>query len=587
MNVLVTTLNAQYVHSSLAIRYLQSYCRSAGLEIQAREYTINHELLDILADIYSARPDVLGLACYIWNIEMSLKIACLLKKVLPDTVIVLGGPEVTYGAEEILTDHPCIDCIVRGEGEETFCRLLLNLSDKASVQTIEGIACRQENGTVLSGSPGIITDLDTIPFPYSEQDAEQLKDKIIYYESSRGCPFSCQYCLSGATQGVRFFSPERVCQDLQRLIAADVKQVKFVDRTFNAGKEHFLPIVRFLARQPGRTNFHFEIAADLLDEEAIDAFLEAPAGRFQMEIGVQSTNEPTLAEIRRKNQWEKIVENVGRIREAGTIHLHLDLIVGLPYESIGQFARSFNAVFSLKPHQLQIGFLKLLKGSGIRANAAKHQYRFMDWAPYEVLANDRLSYGDVRQLKILEAAFNYVYNGGRFHYLIDWLVTRRYKGDAFAFFWDLAGFWEAGGLHLLAHGPKNLYKHLRDFCNRRFSGDLELCLHILKADALTADQGQIRPDFLPWDLDRYAQERNVFWRDEEVVSRYLPQFKFTNWRELNKRYHIEVFGPDAASYLLKQPVHETRPVVVLFSYDSGSVCFQAIEPNDFFKGEST
>lgn len=585
MKVLLSTLNAKYIHSSLALRYLAAFCQRSGHDVTVREYTINNGLLEILSDIYTCQVRVIGLACYIWNIEATLQLASLLKKVRPAVIIVLGGPEVSYQPEPVLAANPAVDYIVQGEGETTLELLLAALAKDQSGQEIPGVAYRGSNG-ITSGTPQIACVLDDIPFPYTHREMTLLKDKILYYESSRGCPFSCQYCLSSATTGVRFLSQERVVSDLQFFIEHDVRQVKFVDRTFNARKEHYFPILQFLAAQTCRTNFHFEIAADIWDQEVVDFLREAPPGRFQFEIGIQSTNEQTLAAIKRHNNWGRIVENVKRIKSYGNIHLHLDLIIGLPYEDMTVFAKSFDDVYALQPDMLQIGFLKLLKGSGIRQASASHGYIAMDTAPYEILANNYLGYAHVRKLKILEEVFEQVYNSGRFTYSLAWLIAAT-GSSAFEFYYSLAGYWEQHGYHLIAHSTKTLYKYLAEFCQAFYPAKLANYFELLKFDALMHELGAVRPEVLPWNQinqaadDKWAGAKTAFWRDTNRVRRYLPEFSFTTWRDIKKIYHIEVFAVDIPAYLQDAAQLEKRETAILFSYQNGRPYYQRINDDDF------
>ena len=583
MKVLLATLNAKYIHSSLALRYLATYCRPICPTIEIGEYSINNKLLDILADIYAHRPRLLGLACYIWNIDMTLALAKLVKQVMPDTIIVLGGPEVSYDAKDLLENHNTIDYIIQGEGEEALAQLIGSLTGSGEVNAIDGLAWRQREGQCfVNKGPQIVKQLDELPFPYSQHDLASLQDKIIYYESSRGCPFSCQYCLSSATSGVRFFSLERVFRDLQVFIEAGVRQVKFVDRTFNANKKHYLPILRFLADQQCHTNFHLEVAADVLDDEAFTAIAHAPPGRFQMEIGVQSTYEATLSEIQRNNNWPRLMENVGRLRALGNTHLHLDLIVGLPVENYERFGQSFDDVYRLEPHMLQIGFLKMLKGSGVRRSATKHGYVFADYAPYEVLQNNYLSYGEVRRLQILEEVFNQTYNTGRYEQTLAWLVERE-GGKPFRLFEALTDYWESQGLHRMAHSAKSVACYILDFYRYRYGDkDLLLCTELLKFDALHSEGGKLRPESLPWNEDAWQQEKNAFWRDEQLVRQYLPAYAFTTWRDLKRLYHIEVFSAQALRQLKQGLEVHGREVALLFDYSGWKPVWIVIEEDDFW-----
>lgn len=578
----MATLNAKYIHSSLALRCLKSSCRQACSELAVREYTINNEPLQVLGDIYRAAPDVLGLACYIWNVGATLDLAAMVKKVLPDTVVVLGGPEVTYGAGDVLAANPAVDYVIQGEGEAALAALLTALERGQGAQEVAGVAFRRGE-TVVEGTPQVSGDLNALPFAYSQADMAELAGKIIYYESSRGCPYSCQYCLSGAAGGVRFLDVERVKRELDFFIANGVRQVKFVDRTFNARREHYLPILEFLAAKDCATNFHFEIAADILDSEVLAFLRQVPPGRFQFEIGVQSTHPPTLAAISRHNDWPRIVAAVGELRAAGNSHLHLDLIAGLPYEDFERFGKSFNDVYSLRPHMLQLGFLKLLKGSGLRRREREHGYVFMDGAPYEVLANRYISYGEIRRLKILEEMFGQLYNSGRFAATLDWLVGMR-GGDAFGLYSELAAYWEERDLHLAAHSAKGLFGHLAGFCRAKWPEQAALWSDLLKYDALAREGGTVRPEFLNWNGDAWQAEKNAFWRDEETVRRYLPGFVFTTWRELKKRYHLEVFAHDIPGFADNGGELARARTAVLFSYaGAGRTGVQRLAAGDFWR----
>jgi radical SAM superfamily enzyme YgiQ (UPF0313 family) len=583
VKVVLSTLNAKYIHSSLALKYLRMACNTVHSDITVKEYTINNDLLVILSDIYSEKPDIVGLSCYIWNIDMTLKLAGLLKKVLPKLVIILGGPEVSYDPFDVMKTNRCIDYVVQGEGENTLKALLAALDSNTPIHNIDGLSYRQKE-EIIVGKPQIIKNVNMIPFPYCDSDMEKLKDKIIYYESARGCPFSCQYCLSSATSGVRFFSLERVYKELEFFIRHNVKQVKFVDRTFNANKEHYLPLLRFLAKQDCRTNFHFEIAVDILDNEVLDFLKEVPVGRFQFEIGIQSTYEPTLIKISRHNNWPKIVEHVTHIISNQNVHVHLDLIVGLPYENYTQFGQSFNDVYQLRPHMLQIGFLKMLKGAGLRNIANECGYVFLDEAPYEVLSNDSLTYGEVRKLKILEEVFNQVYNTGRFKYTLEFLIRLR-GGNAFKFYHDLSTYWEEKHLHLVAHSSKSIYKYLYDFCSIYHEQEISICQEFLKFDALMGEKGAIQPEFLSWNQEQWLEEKNEFWREKDVVRNYISDYTFTTWRDIKKKYRIEVFSINIIEYI-KHPgqiVYQETPI--LFSYCEDTTIYQPIAGHNFKKSE--
>lgn len=576
MAVVLTTLNAKYTHSSLALRYLKEYCDGVSL-IKVKEFSINHHLLEILSQIYAEKPQIVGFACYIWNIEMTMKLVNLLKKVLPDVKIICGGPEVSYQPETFFQQGTGIDYIVQGEGEETLRQLLLLLKREKSV-ALPSVTYQDAQKGLVRGQAAVIEALDNIPFPYHDEEMNALKDKIIYYESSRGCPFSCQYCLSSATKGVRFFPINRVLEELQFFIRHQVRQVKFVDRTFNAKKSHYLPILEFLAEQDCVTNFHFEIAADLLDEEVLAVLKTMPPGRVQLEIGIQSTNQETLKKIQRTNQWDKIVYYVTKLLSFDTIHLHLDLIIGLPHEDYASFQHSFNEVYQLKPHMLQIGFLKLLKGAGITHNCAEHGYVFMDSAPYEVLSNVYISYEKIRILHILEEIFEQYYNSGRFRNSTQYLINLS-NGNAFQFYEALTMYWQEQNLHIVAHTTKSLYRYLYEFCQQKYSEEAKVLKEVLKFDALLSDKGSHRPEFLDWNADKFYENTTAFWR-ENSATKYLAGYVFTSWREIKKQYHIEVFRFDILTFIETGQIHRIEQPV-LFSFAGRKVEYQAIEKEDF------
>lgn len=582
MKVLLTTLNAKYIHSSLALRCLKAYCQNEFPKLKIKEYTINNGLLDLLADIFIEQPDVIGFACYIWNIDMTLELTGLIRKVLPKTVIVLGGPEVTYDPENIMSSHWYVDYIVMGEGEETFRQFLISLESGGNCESLCGLARREQDHITVNGVPQIVRNLDCLPFAYTDSDMNDLKEKIIYYESSRGCPFSCQYCLSGTMSGVRNYSLSRVLDELAFFVCHNVKQVKFVDRTFNTDKMHYLPILKFLAKQDCRTNFHFEIAADILDDEVLDIIAKAPSGRFQFEIGIQSTNQETLGEIHRKNNWGKIVENVGKLSALQNAHLHLDLIVGLPYEDMENFSRSFNDVYHLKPDMLQIGFLKLLKGSGMRDKTGVHGYVYTDKAPYEVLSNHYMSYHDIRELKIFEEVFNQIYNSGRFRYTMPHLIKLN-GGNVFSFFRNMALFWEKQGFHMVSHSDRAVYKHVWEFCREKWPESMQVCTQLLKFDTLVQAHGSVIPEFLSWDNEQWKEEKSNFWRHEEVMQKYVPDFVFTSWRNVKKACHIEVFDFDIVDYVAEYKMIKQKMTAVLFHHQGVKSDFKIIVPEDFWE----
>ncbi|MBQ1890464.1 MAG: DUF4080 domain-containing protein, partial [Selenomonas sp.] len=484
-------INAKYSHTSLAIRYL----REAVPGSRILELTINHQLLAMLGEIYEQQPKVLGISCYIWNIEVVKRLLRLLPAALPDTVIICGGPEVSYGTADFMREFPMVDYVLRGEGEEAIraltSQLLTCQFDRSKVNAaldqseIRGIAWRSQDGTIQEGHDVTVADLADVPFAYREEEMAAIRERILYYETSRGCPFSCAYCLSCATAGVRYLPLTRVFSELDFFVRHDVRQVKFVDRTFNAKKKHFLPILKYLLALPDscRTNFHFEVAIDYLDEEVLTVLSQLPKGRVQLEIGIQSTNEQTLQAVSRVNHWEDIQAHIERIMRFHNMHLHVDLIIGLPGEGMASFHRSFNDVYALQTDMLQLGFLKFLKGAAMMDLVTPYGYQYMPMAPYEVLVTDALSYGEIRWFHSFEMVFELYYNAGRCRKTAGYLIREAEQGDAFAFWQKFTDWWEEKGFHKIGHSTKNLYGYLRDFACAVYKLDEVLLDNLLRFDA--------------------------------------------------------------------------------------------------------
>ncbi len=420
MKVVLSTLNAKYIHVNLALRSIGRYCEKFHPEIC--EYTVNDNIDNIIASLHMKKADVIAFSCYIWNIEKVLYISECLKKVNPSLKIILGGHEVSHDAKSIMTENPWIDYIVRGEGEKPMLSLLRSIRENSDVSNVGSITYRsgndiRENPIAESGS------LNEYPFAYDES-IRDFKGKIIYYESSRGCPFNCSYCLSGDNRKVDFLDLERVKKELLFFIENGVPLVKFVDRTFNADKERAKEIWKFIIENSKNTCFHFELAGSLIEEETIKLLKTAPKGIIQFEIGVQSTNEKTIRAIGRSIEFEKVRDNVKKLLQADNIHIHLDLIAGLPYEDYESFKKSFDEVIKIRPHVLQLGFLKLLKGSKLRNETDKYGYKYKEKAPYEVMENDFISFDEIIKLKFIEELFERYYNSGDFKRSMNFLFDR-------------------------------------------------------------------------------------------------------------------------------------------------------------------
>ena len=565
MNVVLSTLNSKFIHSSLALRYLKAYGEAHGQAYDIVEYTINMPVLHILGDITEHDIDVLGFACYIWNIEMTLHVVDMVKAVRPDIKIVLGGPEVSFTADELLERCPNIDYIVQGEGEEAFHALVtaLQLGNDGLDPVIPGVRGRRDGSILGSAEVVEVRDLSTIPFPYTEEDMEDLEHKIIYYESSRGCPFSCQYCLSGNKNTVRFFPQERTLEELQWFIDHGVKQVKFVDRTFNCAPHHHRPLMEFMRDSDTDMNFHLEMEPELMTEWETNILCETPPGRIQIEVGVQSTHKKTLDAINRYNDWPYIRKSIRPIIQAGRTHVHMDLIVGLPHEDFNRFGQSFNDLFSLQPHALQIGFLKLLKGSGVR-RMREYKYVADPLAPYEVLSTHVLPYDDVRFLKYFEDVFERFYNSERFRTTFGYIGQQLIHGetDAFTYFCDMTRAWLKEGNHKVNLKDIDQIEFLYRFFLAK--GDT-IAAELLQYDTLVSYRGKVRSDAvgLPKQTKELLQVGEAFWRNEEIASTFIPNYTFKEWRKIRQQYVEMTMSRETASYLGIQHIPEGDFTVII------------------------
>lgn len=557
MRVLLATLNAKYIHSSLALRYLKSYIACEFPQVLLREFTINESPPAIAGEIYRAGAKVAAFSCYIWNIRETLEVVATLKRVSPETIIVLGGPEVSFDATALLDTNECIDFIVTGEGEKTFLELLRALqAKKEDFSSIHGLCYRDKQGTVRENPPRPpIAMLDDIPSPYGDIEADRgldLDNRYVYYECSRGCPFSCQFCLSSTTTGVRFFSLERIEDDLDKLIRAGARQIKFVDRTFNARRSFALAIWRFLLEKVEerkrlglpQPRFYFEIGADLLDgdEETMEFLKKVPPGVFQFEIGVQTADDRVNAIIGRQQKFARLSRVVRRLAESGNIKLHLDLIAGLPTEGYAAFRESFNAVTGLGADELQLGFLKLLKGTELRRRAPEFGYVWVDIPPYQVLASDAVTYDDLLRLERIEDLVTRYYNAHLADEALSYLGAVAFP-SAFDMWEAFAAHWVKKGLHRQEHTRARLYDELASFgkgllaYREEAAGSegfrpADVFLHLLKFGWLQHDQSRRLPEWCPAsELDEDEKER--LWAalsgsDHRVSRRYgiLEAFPF-------------------------------------------------------------
>ncbi len=646
MKSLIVSLNSKYIHSALAPWYLKASCGAGCGEVIVSEHTVNENQDSVLSSIYLHRPDITAFSCYIWNISHVLRLASSLKKMLPDTVIILGGPEVSYDAADLLNCHQFIDFIITGEGDSSFPKLirLLNgrfsgtsLIDEAFTEEaftkeaakIDGLVLRQAGG-IIENEPAVIKDLDSLPSPYTDEMVASLNHKIAYFEASRGCPFSCSYCLSSASFGTRYFSLSRVYSDLGKLVRSGVSQIKFVDRTFNANPDraksiirHILELNMSISTEAGNKstednsistndisksttdiskstadrcisrgdecisrgdeciptrdkcvstrdknistgdkvvcNFHFEVGADLFDEEFIKLLADAPKGLFQLEAGVQSTNENTLSAVCRKTNIERLFKNIQKIRKMGNVHIHADLIAGLPFEDYKSFGKSFDDVFVIKPHQLQLGFLKFLKGTRMREQAESQGFIYRDFAPYEILAGRHISGDELIKLKGIAELVERYYNSGRFALTLDFLTNNCFNSQAkcfnspancftspFEFFERFYEFYKERGCLELSLSLKDQYRILAEFYQNfeplAMHDEASLFLELLRLDYLASDSTGTLPAFLEGRYSSDFRERCMdFLKKNNRINAIMPETIGMTPKQILKKVHFEQF----------------------------------------------
>lgn len=572
MKAILAALNSKFIHSSLSIRYLRAYCKDL-LDIDIMEFTINQSLDYIAAEIYKAKADIVGFSTYIWNREETLRICEILKIVSPHTKILLGGPEVSFDSVEIMKNHPFVDFVISGEGEIPFREFLLATIEKKDYSNVPGLTYRSGERIIMNTPGSMVECLDDIPSPYMGYE-DSLENRIVYYESSRGCPFNCQFCLSSTIKGVRYFSLHRVKKDLEFLIDRRVVQVKFVDRTFNANKKYAMEIMRFIMdKDPENMNFHFEVTAHLIDEEMLEFIKYAKPGLFQFEIGVQSTNEKTIEAVGRTTDFEKLKEVSKRIKSFGNIHQHLDLIAGLPYEGYESFKKSFNDVYEIGPEKIQLGFLKLLKGSGLREDKGKYGFKFLDIPPYEVLANDYISYEEMLKLKGIEDLVEKYYNEGYFRRTIEYIIEREYP-SAFDFFEDMLGFWEEKGYNKVSHSRFNLYEILWQFVEEKNLDKHGILNELIKFDFAFNNSNPNMPGFIKRKGVGFIQKnKHEILKDESLLREKLVHLMDMPTKRIINKVHIEYFDLDVLkfienSYNLCEDIR--KPHYILFEYVSNS-----------------
>ena len=555
MKFLLTALNAKYIHTNPALYSIKSYINKYNKElindIKIVEYTINNRQEQLLSYIFNEKPDVIAFSCYIWNITEILNLIEELHKIMPNLPIWLGGPEVTYHPDVILKKYKMITGIMLGEGEETVSEIVDYYKKGGELSNINGIIYRDNNiDKLLMTQPRELLDLSDLPFLYD--NIEQFQNRIIYYESSRGCPYKCNYCLSSIDKTVRFRNLDLVFKELKFFLDNKIPQVKFIDRTFNANKKHARSIWNYiLENDNGITNFHFEIASEVIDDKDIEILSKLRPGSVQFEIGVQTTNEDTLREIKRYMSIDRLKEVVDKLHKPENIHLHLDLIAGLPHENYDSFVNSFNEVYSMKPDQLQLGFLKVLKGSEMEENSEIYGLKYLTRAPYEVLYTKWISYEEILKLKQVEEMVELYYNSGQFIETIKHLVDE--FDYPFDLYYKLANFYEEKGYFITQ--PARIYRYdvLLEFIN--IINDINVIKYkqLMTYDIYSRENVKSRPSFAR-DLTGEKDKIREFYRMEVENRKYLPNHTNYDAKQLSRMTHIEVFE------------HEGNKRYVLFDY---------------------
>ncbi|OEH92013.1 B12-binding domain-containing radical SAM protein [Bacillus solimangrovi] len=568
MKIILSTLNAKYIHTNLALRYLKAYSQDSH-DIDITEYTIKDPIMNIVSDLHTKKPDILGFSCYIWNIQETIDVIKMLKKIHPNLFIVLGGPEVTYDTADWMQKLPEVDGIVVGEGEETFKQLLDTLHAEGDLENVDGLAYRDEHGEVRMNPKRQKVNLKEVPSPYRfEEDKQELGKRISYIETSRGCPFSCQFCLSSIEVGVRYFDKEKIKEDIMYLMENGAKVLKFVDRTFNISRSYAMDMFQFIIDNhlPG-TVFQFEITADIMRPEVIEFLNEnAPAGLIRFEIGVQSTNDYTNELVQRKQNFSKLSRTVSMVKEGGKIVQHLDLIAGLPEEDYASFRQTFNDVFAFEVEELQLGFLKLLRGTGLRVQREQFGYIHMDKPPYEILGNNVLTFDEIIRIKQVEDVLEKYWNDHRMDHTIRYLVHNVFE-TPFDFFQSFGSYWEERGWSRIGHQLEDLFRRLHEFLSTEKPINLTVVQDLMKYDYLKSMKHKPRK---PWWGEQWSKkEKSMLLKYVEEHPHMLGEsFSSRNLSEkdLHKHTIIEQLSFDLHTYLTSgQLVHQET--FMLIHYD--------------------
>lgn len=554
MEIILAALNSKYIHTNLAIRYLKEYCRE--FDISIFESSINDSYSDFAFKIIEESPRLVGLSCYIWNIESTIKLCSIIKKVLPNTRILLGGPEVSFNEDYYLENYDFIDYIIEGEGEKPFKEFLTEfMKENIDYSRVDGLVYKINNNIIHNTKAKLIAELDTIPFPYGDE----VPNKILYYEAARGCPFGCTYCLSGSARELRFFSLDRVKSDLKALIDKEVELVKFVDRTFNANKVFAKEIWRFLIQNCGNTKFHFEIALDLIDEDMLTLLKEAPKGLFQFEIGVQTTNKSVLKNINRSMNFSRIKENLLCIREMGNIHCHLDLIAGLPGEDLESFKASFEDCMEMMPDVLQLGFLKILKGTALYRQKNEFGIEYIPYPNYQVLFTKDMSFDNIRYLMKFEKVFDSYYNSGVYTRTLYYLLTS--YNNKYSFFEEFTDYLSSTDFFKRNVDYREKLRYLFDFAKIKHGQAIvqDLIVH----DLIINTKKSVLPDFLKKEIDKNFKIT--------IIKNSERLMEIIGTSEMKKIFYIQVaikVFSEGNCY-----IYEKTDSTVVFNIDSGLYCY--------------
>lgn len=521
MKILLVTLDSKFIHANLAVRYLKKFCKNDNFEIEIKEFTINQKQEYILSEIFKSNADLICFSCYVWNIEYIKEIAYVIKEAKINTQLLYGGPEVSYEVKKLMENEPFVDYVIFGEGEITFREFLLEFSkEHPEYSNIKGLAYRENESIHINEERDLILNLDLINYPYEEND--NFEDKIIYYESSRGCPFSCSFCMSSIEKRMRTFSMERVRNDLSLLLKTKARQIKFVDRTFNADYKRSMEIINFIVEHNiNNMTIHFEITADIINEEFLDFIGTLPVNMFQFEIGVQTLNKATLMEINRHMDKEKLYKVVKTIEKSNNIHIHLDLIAGLPYEDYETFKKSFDGIHKLNAEKIQLGFLKVLKGTKIYADKEKHNIKYRQSAPYEVICTKYMSFDEMLKLKDIEELVDKYYNEKYFEKTLDYIMNNLFKESTFDFYDSFSLYWQHNDLYKMSHSRKKLYKIMFDYIKHlnKITDEFSACL---RYDYVFNNQYEEIPDYLNREFEeKYKLIKRYIANDVSFKNKYF------------------------------------------------------------------